>query len=148
MLVIYTLLAVLCAMVSLSDLRHRTIKNSHVVVIAVLAMVIGSADYSLASIWILGICWSALLVLHIFNLMGGGDVKLIAAFSLALPTTFLLPALVLVTVFGGILAIIYLLKFWWMSRRNKEHDSAQIGLPYGIAICCGFYLALVLNAAV
>nr|WP_319535355.1 prepilin peptidase [uncultured Vibrio sp.] len=147
MLVIYTLLALLCAMVSLSDLRHRTIKNSHVAVIAVLAMVIGSADFSLASIWILGFCWSALVALHIFNVMGGGDVKLIAAFSLALPTTFLLPALVLVTVFGGVLAIIYLLKFWWMSRR-KEHDSAQIGLPYGIAICCGFYLALILNSAV
>lgn len=148
MLFVYIILATACFVVSLSDIRERTIKNSHVAVIAVLAMVIGSADYSLASIWILGICWSALLVLHIFNLMGGGDVKLIAAFSLALPTTFLLPALVLVAVFGGMLAIIYLLKFWWMSRRNKEHDSAQIGLPYGIAICCGFYLALVLNAAV
>ena len=148
MLFVYIILATACFVVSLSDIRERTIKNSHVAVIAVLAMVIGSADYSLASLWILGICWSALLVLHIFNVMGGGDVKLIAAFSLALPTTFLLPALVLVTVFGGVLAIIYLLKFWWMSWRNKEYDSAQIGLPYGIAICCGFYLALVLNSAV
>lgn len=95
MLFVYIILATACFVVSLSDIRERTIKNSHVAVIAVLAMVIGSADYSLASIWILGICWSALLVLHIFNLMGGGDVKLIAAFSLALPTTFLLPALVL-----------------------------------------------------
>ncbi|MDW3124983.1 prepilin peptidase, partial [Vibrio sp. 1974] len=77
MLLIYVLLALLCAMVSFSDLRHRTIKNHHVGMIALLAIVIGSADYTLDSSWILGICWSALLVLHILNVMGGGDVKLI-----------------------------------------------------------------------
>ncbi|HBC3483120.1 TPA: prepilin peptidase [Vibrio parahaemolyticus] len=147
MLLIYVLLALLCAMVSFSDLRHRTIKNHHVGMIALLAIVIGSADYTLDSIWILGICWSALLVLHIFNVMGGGDVKLIAAFSLALPTAFLLPALMLVAVFGGVLTTFYLCKRWWITKKSVQ-EHVQIGLPYGVAICCGFFTALLLNSAV
>ncbi|MCC4223414.1 MAG: prepilin peptidase [Pseudomonadota bacterium] len=147
MLFVYITLAIVCFVVSLSDIRERTIKNSHVLVIAVLAIAIGIADFSLSSLWVIGICWSALLFLHVLGVLGGGDVKLIAAFSLSLPTQSLLEALIFVGIYGGILAVIYLILLR-PSHVTGEGDILQFGLPYGVAICCGFYTALLLKTSV
>ncbi|WP_061035952.1 MULTISPECIES: A24 family peptidase [Vibrio] len=147
MLFLYITLATVCLVVSLSDIRERTIKNSHVLVIAVLAIAIGIADFSLSSLWVLGICWSALLFLHVIRVLGGGDVKLIAAFSFSLPTQSLLEALILVGIYGGILAVTYLI-LPRPSHVTGEGKKSQIGLPYGVAICCGFYTALLLKTSV
>ncbi|MFH0270234.1 A24 family peptidase [Vibrio jasicida] len=147
MLSIYIILGLMCLLISLSDIRERTIKNSHVLVIAVLAIAIGIADFSLSSLWVLGICWSALLFLHVIRVLGGGDVKLIAAFSFSLPTQSLLEALIFVGIYGGILAVTYLI-LPRPSHVTGEGKKSQIGLPYGVAICCGFYTALLLKTSV
>lgn len=78
-----------------------------------------------------------------FNLLGGGDAKLLAASSLWIGMSQLLPFIALVTLAGGVLALIVLAfrRFpvsalpvpEWALRLHK----AGGGIPYGLAICAG-----------
>jgi len=66
-----------------------------------------------------------------FRLLGGGDVKLIAAAALWLGAAALGPFLLATAVAGGALAIGFLL------TRNLRREGLAAGLPYGIAIAVG-----------
>lgn len=141
-LFLYAVLLITCLIISISDARDRRIENKHVVIIAIVALALGFSDYSANSLWYLGTCWAALILLHRLRVMGGGDVKLIAAFSLSLPSVGLWFALWLVVIFGGVLAIFYLAKRILQTQKRVK-PSIPTGLPYGIAICSGFYVVLI-----
>ncbi|GAL28801.1 type IV prepilin peptidase TadV/CpaA [Vibrio variabilis] len=83
-----------------------------------------------------------LLGLVIFGLrvMGAGDIKYAAVLALTLPTQWLLPALVLTALSGGVLAAIYLT--WFKFRQLKGIQVTAPGLPYGVAISLGFYFPI------
>ena len=66
-----------------------------------------------------------------FRLLGGGDVKLIAAAALWLGAAALGPFLLATALAGGGLAIGFLLV------RYARPDGLAAGLPYGIAIAAG-----------
>ncbi|MGI9947861.1 A24 family peptidase [Vibrio hyugaensis] len=141
-LFLYAILLITCLIISISDVRDRRIENKHVVIIAIVSLALGFSDYSMNSLWYLGTCWAALIFLHRLRVMGGGDVKLIAAFSLSLPFVGLWFALWLVGIFGGVLAVFYLAKRS-LQAKNQVKPSIPTGLPYGIAICSGFYVVLI-----
>lgn len=81
--------------------------------------------------------------LFAFNLLGGGDGKILAAASLWVGFSSLLPFLVAVTIAGGLLCLLIIayrrvpadglpLPGWAM----RLHETGG-GAPYGIAICAG-----------
>jgi len=88
---------------------------------------------------VLAVCFA----MFSYNLLGGGDAKLLASTSLWIGMTHLLPFLVWVTLYGGILALA-ILTFrrmpvaalpvpQWVLRLHKSGG----GIPYGLAICAG-----------
>jgi prepilin peptidase CpaA len=79
------------------------------------------------------------------GVLGGGDAKLLAAVALWLGWPMLLPGLLLIAIFGGVLAVAILmlrrtgLDVW---LRVHGYDSVVLeqnkGIPYGVAIATGF----------
>lgn len=79
----------------------------------------------------LGVAILALIVLSIlfaFRMMGGGDVKLLAALALWIPPLWFGKLLIFMALIGGILTLACL--FWHTMRRHKDRPS----IPYGVAI--------------
>ena len=85
----------------------------------------------------------ATFLLFSFNMLGGGDAKLMAAGALWMGSEQIVPFLAYVTVFGGVLAVVILayrkfpvgafaLPGW--AQRLHVHGT---GIPYGIAIAAG-----------
>ena len=64
------------------------------------------------------------------GLLGGGDVKLLAASAIWLDGRSAVWLIALVFLSGGLLAIFYLVSRLWRSRRDSR-------IPYGIAIAIG-----------
>jgi prepilin peptidase CpaA len=60
--------------------------------------------------------------------MGGGDVKLLTALALWIEPTWFLRLLVIMSLIGGILTLVF--AAWHVSRRRKD----RIAIPYGLAI--------------
>jgi prepilin peptidase CpaA len=68
-----------------------------------------------------------------FGLMGGGDVKLLAAGALWLGTPALASYLLLTVLSGGALALLFLVREGLAGRSA----GARASLPYGLAIATG-----------
>lgn len=92
---------------------------------------------------VLVICFS----LFCFGLFGGGDAKLLTAAGLWIGFGPLLPFVIVVALFGGVLAIV--MKLWWIVKLQIDQTGveqlskrvgASIQLPYGIAIAAGAIL--------
>lgn len=82
---------------------------------------------------------SALLIGYIifyFDLIGGGDVKLITVLLFALTTTQSLDFILYTAIMGGVVMIIGMLV-------NRE-DIQQRGVPYAVAISAGFSLSIII----
>lgn len=82
---------------------------------------------------------SALLIGYIifyFDLIGGGDVKLITVLLFALTTTQSLDFILYTAIMGGVVMIIGMLV-------NRE-DIKQHGVPYAVAIFAGFLLSFII----
>jgi prepilin peptidase CpaA len=83
------------------------------------------------------------LVLFQLRLVGGGDAKLLAAAALWVGYEQLIPFIVYVTIFGGVLALVLLAYRRapagalplpnWASRLHNRGE----GMPYGVAITAG-----------
>ncbi|HVL22367.1 MAG TPA: prepilin peptidase [Amaricoccus sp.] len=74
-----------------------------------------------------------------FGLIGGGDVKLLAAAALWLGAAALLPFLMATALAGGLLAVAFLVVA--LLRRDGAGPGGKVALPYGIAIAAGAILA-------
>jgi prepilin peptidase CpaA len=70
-----------------------------------------------------------------FRLLGGGDVKLLAAGALWLGAAALMPYLTATALAGGVLALVFV--GWHLAMPGR----AKASLPYGIAIAAGGILA-------
>ena len=131
------LVAVLAAsliVAAAGDLRSRLIPNRLNLAIAVTAIpfwwLSGYALWPDIAIQI-GLaaavfCFFALLF-H-FGMMGGGDVKLLGAIALWLPLASMLKLLVIMSVAGGVLALVMLV------RQRRLNNGKKTEVPYGVAI--------------
>ncbi|WP_375248582.1 prepilin peptidase [Sphingomonas sp.] len=127
-------LALLLLSAGVQDARTREIGNAKNAAIALLAplwwVAIGLDPWPGMAIQ-LGV---ALAVFAIFagafalGQMGGGDVKLITAVALWLPPFALLDMLLLMSLLGGALTLLFLIERRW--RRSE----GPIEVPYGVAI--------------
>ena len=133
-------LAVLLAVAIVGDLRARIISNRLNAAIALaaplywLAAGLGWSDIA----WQVG---TAAAMFALFALafrlgaMGGGDVKLITAIALWLPSGATLKLIVIMSLAGGVLTLAMLIR-----HRLAQRETA-LEVPYGVAIAgAGFWL--------
>jgi prepilin peptidase CpaA len=139
--ILIALLATGLAAACVFDWRSRMIPNWLNVAIALLALPFwwasGLALWPGAAIAV-GTAAAVLLVFAFafqFGLMGGGDVKMLAALALWLPPAAVLQLLVIMSVAGGVLTLAMAIPH----RIARKADRLEI--PYGIAIAfAGFWL--------
>jgi len=75
-----------------------------------------------------GAMFLLLAALFALRALGGGDVKLLTALALWIEPTWFLRLLVIMSLIGGILTLVF--AAWHVSRRRKD----RIAIPYGLAI--------------
>lgn len=78
-------------------------------------------------------------ILFVLRLWGAGDAKLMAAATLALGAKGLPLLLVGTVAVGGIIAVVLIALRLVLRRRRSTAE----GIPYGVAIACGAFLACV-----
>jgi prepilin peptidase CpaA len=136
------LLGLILVSAGIEDAHHRRIANWKNAAIALLALPWWIANG--LSVWPdmamqLGV---ALIVFALFaaafhfGLMGGGDVKMIAALALWFPIAPLAMMLVIMSLAGGAITVAMMIDKW------LRRQSAQPEVPYGIAIAIAALLTL------
>lgn len=140
---IAALLGLLLVSISIcfSDVSRRVIQNQKIAVVFICSLLLFTLNLGegTSHIFALLLIVATALVGFGFKLFGGGDAKLLIAFSIALPTKLLGVALLLTAFVGGGLALIYIIKYRLQEQRV---GSRTVGLPYGVAITVGFYIPI------
>ncbi|HEY6869104.1 MAG TPA: prepilin peptidase [Novosphingobium sp.] len=125
-----------------TDLRRRQIDNWLNAAIALTAPAFWWA--SGLALWP-GVAWQLGLGLVAFVLlaglfalrvMGGGDVKLLAALALWVRPEHFLWLVMVMSLVGGLLTVVF--GAWHIARRQQ----GRIAIPYGVAICAAGLLTL------
>ncbi len=131
-----TVILFLLISVCYTDIRYRKIKNSTVIIIALFSLCSALTHSEPVNlIWpVMIIVMGVLLVLA--NIIGAGDIKLIAALSLSLPGTDIPAFIFLITLSGVPLILVTVL------LHKVTGSSNEITLPYGVAISCGYLFHL------
>ncbi|HEY0412315.1 MAG TPA: prepilin peptidase [Allosphingosinicella sp.] len=127
-------LAALLGAAAVLDWRSRTIPNELNAAIALLAIPFWYAtglafwpDAALQTAVAGGVFLVFALAFH-FGLMGGGDVKMLAALALWLPLGSLVQLIVIMSLAGGVLTLAMLIP------HRLAKAAGQPEIPYGIAI--------------
>ena len=131
------LLAVLLLMAAWTDIKTRTISNELNATIALLAVIFwfiaGEAlwpDVAIRIAVALGV-FMVFALLFVLKLMGGGDVKMIAALALWLPIKGLVAMLTVMALSGGLIGLFLLI------RQKFRPNAERPEIPYGVAIAIG-----------
>ena len=130
------LLAVLLLMAAWTDIKTRTISNELNATIALLAIVfwfvIGEPlpDIALRVGVAVGV-FALFAGLFMLRMMGGGDVKMIAALALWLPINALFVMLTVMALAGGVITVVLLIRQRWRPNAGRPE------IPYGVAIAIG-----------
>jgi prepilin peptidase CpaA len=137
------------------DIALRLIPNSVCLVLAITGMtgrlIAGPMELAV-SLAIASVLLLILLIPFCFKVMGGGDVKLLAALALGMPPIGVAILLVITVLAGGVLAFVHL-AFRLLPRPRSPAANASATsrvlaverwrilrhapLPYGVAIACG-----------
>ncbi|KQM27866.1 MULTISPECIES: A24 family peptidase [unclassified Sphingomonas] len=134
-------LLLLLVIAGIEDARTREIANWKNAAIALLALpwwwANGLSGIDIAwQVGVAGIVFALFLAAFAAGQMGGGDVKMIAALALWLPPGAVLSMLVVMSLLGGVLTLLFLADRW----RRRAAQVAEI--PYGIAIAIAGMLAI------
>jgi prepilin peptidase CpaA len=131
------LLAVLLLIAAAGDLRTREIPNWLNGAIALLAIPflwsVGLSPWPDMAIQ-LGVALGVFLLFALLfqlGMMGGGDVKMVAALALWLPAGAVLNLLIIMSIAGGVLTLAML------ARKRLSKSEALLEVPYGVAIAFG-----------
>lgn len=135
-------LAVFLVSAGIQDARTREIANWKNAAIALLAPAWWWANG--LALWpdvavqcgIALVVFAAFVAAFHFGWMGGGDVKMIGALALWLPLQPLVWMLIVMSLVGGVLTVVL------MIERAAKAKSAQIEVPYGVAIAIATLITL------
>ncbi|WP_369526258.1 A24 family peptidase [Photobacterium leiognathi] len=131
--------------VTIFDIKYRKIPNKLCLLTAICCLIFAYQHHYLASSLLSSsVVLLSSIVLFYFNIMGAGDGKFAAALALAIPWQQLNIALFLTAIIGGVLAVIYFIKYRLILRNKIKQDP---GLPYGVAIGLGFFIPILMNAS-
>ena len=121
---------------AIDDLRRRAISNWISVTGLAAGLVYHALGHGFRGLALAAagaaIGFAIFLVLYLMGGMGGGDVKLMAAFGALLGPAGILTAALLTAIIGGMVAAVTLMA----DRRKRD-------IPYGPAIVLGSWLALI-----
>jgi prepilin peptidase CpaA len=128
-----------------SDLRSRTIPNGLTIAIALCAIpfwwATGLSFWPEAALQIglAALVFASFAVAFAIGAMGGGDVKLLGALALWLPWPSLLVMLVVMSIAGGALTLVMLVRHRFAGNGAKKgsKDGGPLEIPYGVAIAVG-----------
>ncbi|MCL1145371.1 prepilin peptidase [Shewanella marinintestina] len=135
-----TLLLVILVLCCLSDIFYRRISNKGCFAVLITCVWLAASQQILLEGLLNGLSIFLLsLLLFRFRWLAAGDGKLASALAVALPQSLLPIALWFTLLCGGVLAVIYLVKYRVINRIPRERE---LGLPYGIAISFGFYIPI------
>lgn len=130
-------LAIALLVAAFTDIRRRQIDNWLTAAIALAAPLFwwatGLALWPGVA-WQLGstlITFAILAGLFALRVMGGGDVKLLAALALWIEPSWFLRLIFVMALVGGALTLV--LAAWHVARRQRE----RLAIPYGVAISAG-----------
>ncbi|WP_066658798.1 MULTISPECIES: A24 family peptidase [unclassified Sphingomonas] len=136
------LLVLILVSAGIEDARIREISNWKNATIALLALpwwfAMGLSPWPDMAIQLgvaLGVFALFAAAFH-FGMMGGGDVKMIAALALWFPFDKLITLLIIMSLVGGALTLVMLIDKW-IRRRSEQPE-----IPYGIAIAIAALLTL------
>jgi len=138
---IFLAVAAILIWAAVTDLKHRKISNNLSLMISGLFVVSSLLFLVQGAEWKSVLLWPTLSAALVFavgaglfaaGLMGGGDVKLIAATALFAGPALSLPLVLYVTVAGGFIA---LLTFLHAKLKSEQNDPPEV--PYGVAITAG-----------
>jgi len=124
-----------------TDLRYRRISNRLSLTIVGLFLVFSVTQLLQGESWKSALVWPAVSAFLVFvagaalfaaHLMGGGDVKLLAAIALFAGPALGLSFVLYVTIAGGFVALVTLLH-----ARLKSTNLSEAKVPYGVAIVLG-----------
>lgn len=127
-------LAIALLVAAFTDIRRRQIDNWLTAAIALAAPLYWwAAGISLwpgvaVQVGIAVATFVVLAALFALRMMGGGDVKLLAAIALWIDPAMFLQLLVVMALVGGVLALV--MGGWHIARRQRE----RLAIPYGVAI--------------
>lgn len=131
-------LAILSFIICLWDIKFRKVPNWLCIVTAISCVIIMLVNGH----WLNIFHAFAILVLGIFlshlRLLGGGDSKLFAAYSLAISANHLPLTMFAIALAGGLVSLVCLI---WVKLLNKPNR----GVPYAIAIAIGCYLGILVS---
>ena len=135
--ILVLLLAAALVAAAVGDLRTRTIPNWLTLAIALGAIVYWWA--AAVPLWPdaairIGVAlavFCAFALAYAVGMMGGGDVKLLAAIALWLPPAAIPLLLVVMSLAGGAITL------FMVARRRFARGSSRIEVPYGVAIAFG-----------
>lgn len=136
------LLVLILVSAGIEDARIREISNWKNAAIALLALpwwvAMGLSpwpDMAIQLAMALGVFALFAAAFH-FGMMGGGDVKMIAALALWFPFDKLVTLLVIMSLAGGAITLVMLIEKW-IRRRSEQPE-----VPYGIAIAIAALLTI------
>jgi prepilin peptidase CpaA len=126
-------LAIALIYACIDDWRRRIIENWLTLGIALVAPIFwwsngwtfGAMGIQVAMAIVLFLIF---LIFFMLGMMGGGDVKLIAALALWFPVPDMMRLLMVMAILGGLLTL------GMMIRHKLRKDEAPLEVPYGIAI--------------
>jgi prepilin peptidase CpaA len=150
----------LASAIAYTDVRYRRIPNKLVLVTLIAGLLIntlfGGSHGLLVSVEGFGLAFGLMFLLHLFGTMGAGDVKLFAAIGAVHTLPLVLPTLLIVTLTGGVLAIIKMIytgrvkatmfgvfQFFYgllpgqTIPRFAIPEDRSYTLPYAVPICFG-----------
>ena len=135
-------LGLLLLAAGIEDARRRTIANGTNLVIALLAPVWwwaqGYAPWPDMAVQLLigAVALAGFAGLFALGMMGGGDVKLIAALALWLPVAPFTAMLIVMSIAGGVVTVAMMIE----RRLRRRTDVLEV--PYGVAIAFAGLLAI------
>lgn len=133
-LILLGLLVLLLLAAGIEDARLRTISNYTNAAIALLALpwwlAIGLDPWPgmVIQVALALVTFAVFAMAFHFGMMGGGDVKMIAALALWFPFDHFMSLLIIMSLAGGVITLVMLAEKYWR-RRNTQPE-----VPYGIAI--------------
>ncbi|MEZ9578403.1 MULTISPECIES: prepilin peptidase [unclassified Vibrio] len=147
----FILLMIFSVIICVKDIKERKIPNFCIAMIAIASFTLGFTIFDFGKMLFIFALGIILIVFWLMNLIGGGDVKLILAFSLAIPANDMFVATILVILIGGVISVTYLILHFCGKYGSNIWDGLSTlkptneGIPYGVAICSGFALVIFKN---
>lgn len=136
-LILIGLLLLLLCYISFTDIKRREIDHIPLAIILLLSVLIGLlVTHNINIIVPLAILVIG-IILSCFNLLGGGDVKLLVALSVGLTNEMVLHLFIL-TSFAGVPVAI---GAYIIHKIKKKTGSCEV--PYGLAISIGYVFMLI-----